>query len=85
MGVTVPGTLQLLSISFYLEYFTELNTLSMVKCSVTLYTTKKEKTPPIKPTQCFLITYNFYFILIERALLDLIRQGFLLAITSVCA
>ena len=81
--VIVPGPEPLLSVIFYLEYFVEFQTLSMAKGRVTLWTTKKEKTPPIKLTRCFLITYNFYFIPIEGALLDVIRPRILSAITSV--
>lgn len=82
MCTIVPGTWQPLSVMFYLEYFIEFKMPSMAKRSSTLCTTKKEKTPPIKLTPGFLITYNFYLILIEGALLNLIRQRFLLGTTS---
>lgn len=81
--VIVHGPEALLSVIFCLEYFVEFQTLSMAKGHVTLWTTKKEKTPPIKLTRYFLIIYNFYFIPIEGALLDVIRPEILLAITSV--
>ena len=46
--VIVPSPEPLSSVIFYLEYFVEFQMLSMAKGCVTLWTTKKEKTPPIK-------------------------------------
>lgn len=84
MCVIEPGMEPRLSAAFHFACFFEFKTPSTAKYFITLCTGKKEKTPPIKLTRSFLITYNFYFILIEGALLDLIRPGFLLATTSVC-